>query len=425
MEPVKPKTLARIPVHTKPTQNVHISYTVSDDTASASSSDSDRSSSSGDQKFAHKTTYMDDSAVHYTDDTETEPEDDTTYDTSKKVGRVDISPGSTIDADEDDDETTSLTSSPNALNYCVTIVSRSRDNSEALCPVWDADAIQEKARLTEKFSMMPGVFDEDDEDTFDIAMAAEYSNDIFEYMRELEFKYRPDMDYMELQPELNWHKRGILIDWLVRIHDHCGLLPETLFLTVHFTDRFLSLKPVGPAKLQLVCVVALFVAAKYEEITCPSVQEIAYMVDNEYSVDEILRAERFFINLLQFNLGWPGPMSFLRRSSKADDYDSDTRTLAKYLLETTIMEPRFVAAPPSWLAAASHFLSRKILARGPWTDAHAYFSGYTEAQLLPAVNVLMAGCQVAKEHHRSVFLKYSTDRFKRASEYVENWMAQL
>lgn len=92
------------------------------------------------------------------------------------------------------------------------------------------------------------------------------------------------------------------------------------------------------------------------------------MVDGGYSVEEILKAERFMLSMLGFELGWPGPMSFLRRVSKADDYDLDTRTLAKYFLELTIMDERFVASPPSFLAAGAHCLSRLILNKGDWVS---------------------------------------------------------
>lgn len=150
------------------------------------------------------------------------------------------------------------------------------------------------------------------------------------------------------------------------MHTRFGLLPETLFLAVNYIDRFLSCKVVSLGKLQLVGATALFVAAKYEEINCPSVQEIVYMVDNAYTVDEILKAERFMLSMLQFELGWPGPMSFLRRISKADEYDLDTRTMAKYFLEVMIMDERFVACPPSFAAAGAHCLSRLVLDKGDW-----------------------------------------------------------
>lgn len=178
----------------------------------------------------------------------------------------------------------------------------------------------------------------------------------------------PNPNYMDHQPEIQWSMRSILIDWIVQVHDRFGLLPETLFLTCNYIDRFLSSKVVSINKLQLVGVTALFVAAKYEETQCPSVHEMAYMVDQGYTIDEILAAERFMLSMLQFELGWPGPMSFLRRVSKADDYDLETRTLAKYFLEVTIMDERFVGSPPSFLAAGAHYLARSMLQKGDWVS---------------------------------------------------------
>lgn len=156
------------------------------------------------------------------------------------------------------------------------------------------------------------------------------------------------------------------MNWVIEVHGRFGLLPETLFLTANYIDRFLSVKIVSLNKLQLVGATALFIAAKYEEINCPSVQEIVYMVDGGYTIEEILKAERFMLTMLDFNLGWPGPMGFLRRISKADDYNLETRTLSKYFLEVALMDERFVASPPSYVAAGSHCLSRLILEKGDW-----------------------------------------------------------
>lgn len=178
----------------------------------------------------------------------------------------------------------------------------------------------------------------------------------------------PDPHYMDHQSEIQWSMRSVLMDWLVQVHARFSLLPETLFLTVNFIDRFLTFKAVSIGKLQLVGATALLLASKYEEINCPSLEEIVFMVDGSYAVEEILKAERFMLSMLGFELGWPGPMSFLRRISKADDYDLETRTLAKYFLEVTIMDERFVASPPSFLAAGAHCLSRLILKKGDWVS---------------------------------------------------------
>ncbi|KAF7909383.1 uncharacterized protein EAF01_003101 [Botrytis porri] len=261
-----------------------------------------------------------------------------------------------------------------------------------------------------------------EDEMWDTSMVAEYGEEIFSYMRELENKLLPDPHYMDTQAEIQWSMRSVLMDWLIQVHQRFSLLPETLFLCVNYIDRFLSKKVVSLGKLQLVGATAIFVAAKYEEINCPSIGEIVYMVDGGYSSEEILKAERFMLSMLQFELGWPGPMSFLRRISKADDYDLETRTLAKYFLEVTIMDERFVGSPPSFVAAASHAVSRFMLSKGDWSPAHVYYSGYTWNQLKPLVALIIECCENARKHHAAVFEKYSDRRYKRASTYVEDQM---
>lgn len=258
----------------------------------------------------------------------------------------------------------------------------------------------------------------------------------------LQIKMLPNAHYMDNQAEIQWSMRAVLMDWIVQVHHRFNLLPETLFLCVNYIDRFLSCKVVSLGKLQLVGATAIFIAAKYEEIDCPSVQEIVYMVDGGYTIDEILKAERFMLSMLQFELGWPGPMSFLRRISKADDYDLETRTLAKYFLEITIMDERFVGSPPSFVAAGAHCLSRMMLRKGPWvrldwrvyfdeaelirsqSPSHVYYSNYTYSQLFSLVLLMVECCEDARKHHCAVFDKYTDKRYKRASQFAENEMAK-
>ncbi|KAF4973601.1 hypothetical protein FZEAL_9279 [Fusarium zealandicum] len=261
--------------------------------------------------------------------------------------------------------------------------------------------------------------DEIEEEMWDVSMVAEYGDEIFEYMRELEIRMLPNPHYMDIQTEIQWSMRSVLMDWLVQVHNRFGLLPETLFLTVNYIDRFLSSKIVSIGKLQLVGATAILVASKYEEINCPSLGEIVYMVDNGYTAEEVLKAERFMLSMLSFELGWPGPMSFLRRVSKADDYDLETRTLAKYFLELTIMDERFVATPPSFVAAGAHCLSRLILKKGDWTKQHVHYSGYTWAQLKTLVTMMIECCDRPHMHHAAVFEKYSDRRYKEASLLVQ------
>lgn len=211
--------------------------------------------------------------------------------------------------------------------------------------------------------------DLDAEDADDPAMVSEYVVEIFEYMRQIEVQTMPNPNYMDDQKELAWKMRGILIDWMIEVHQKFRLLPETLFLAVNIIDRFLSHRVVSLIKFQLVGVTALFIAAKYEEIVAPSIQNFIYMADGGYTDEEVLNAERYVLSVLDFNLSYPNPMNFLRRNSKADQYDLQSRTVAKYLMEITLLDHRFLACPPSLVAASSLYLARKILDRGPWVSS--------------------------------------------------------
>jgi G2/mitotic-specific cyclin 1/2 len=189
----------------------------------------------------------------------------------------------------------------------------------------------------------------------------------------------PNPDYMDGQPNIQWKMRGILMDWLVEIHHKFRLLPETLFLAANLVDRFLSARVVSLEKLQLVGLTCLFIAAKYEEVVCPAVANFLYMTDGGYTDEEILNAERYVLTSLDFDLSYPNPIHFLRRISKADGYDIQTRTVAKCLMEISCVDERFIATPPSLLSAAAVWFARLVLERDEWVSLG------TIASLAPSV----------------------------------------
>ncbi|KAJ1958237.1 B-type cyclin [Linderina pennispora] len=261
---------------------------------------------------------------------------------------------------------------------------------------------------------------EADVDPHDTSLIPEYGDDIFGYMRELEVKLMPDPNYMDRQHALSWSMRSILIDWLVQVHERFNLLPESLCLSINLIDRFLSTKEVTVNRLQLVGAVSLLLAAKYEETRVPSISDIIFMVENTYSADEIKKAERYLLRTLNFDLGWPGPLSYLRRISKANDYDAATRTLAKYLVEVTLIDERFIGVPSSKVAAVAHYLSMRFLGQTDWSRAHVFYAGYFESELLPLAQILV-DLLMHPRRHRSIYEKYSERRYMHASSFVYQW----
>ena len=102
-------------------------------------------------------------------------------------------------------------------------------------------------------------------------------------------------------------------------------MPETLYLTTNLIDRYLSINSVSRKNLQLVGVTAMLLAAKYEEIWAPEVQDFVFISDNAYSREQVLTMEKNMLNSLKFNLTVPTPYVFMVRLLKAAACEKQVR----------------------------------------------------------------------------------------------------
>ena len=95
---------------------------------------------------------------------------------------------------------------------------------------------------------------------YDLQFAEEYQEEIIPYLISLENEKRINPNYMSKQNDINEKMRMILIDWLIEVHLKFKLLPETLFLTINFIDRYLQNNQTPRDKLQLIAVSSLLIA---------------------------------------------------------------------------------------------------------------------------------------------------------------------
>ncbi|OBZ86395.1 G2/mitotic-specific cyclin cdc13 [Choanephora cucurbitarum] len=257
----------------------------------------------------------------------------------------------------------------------------------------------------------------------DPMLMAEYAGEIFGHLYDSEPNTMADPNYSNLQQhEVTWGMRSVLIDWIIEIHFLFGLLPETLFLTVNIIDRFLSQRTVVLGKLQLVGITALFIAAKFEELSTPPMHDFLFMTDNAVSEEELIKAERFILQVLDFKLCYPNPLNFLRRVCTEEmNCDIHTRTLAKYFMEASCIDHRFIGVRPSLIAAASLWLAKRMLAKGKWNTSLTKLSGYAPEDLKSTVE-LMLDYLAQPVTHDAFFRKWSTKRCAKASIFVRDWI---
>ncbi|XP_024262825.1 cyclin-A1 [Oncorhynchus tshawytscha] len=218
---------------------------------------------------------------------------------------------------------------------------------------------------------------------------AEYSEDIHKHLRKTEIKCHPKSGYMRKQPDITNCMRVILVDWLVEVGQEYKLCGETIYLAVNYMDRFLSCMSVLRGKLQLVGTAALLLAAKYEEIYPPEVDDFVYITDDTYTKKQLLRMEHFLLKVLAFDMTAPTTHQFLRHFLTVQAVCFKTESLALYVAELSMLEvDPFLHYFPSMVAAAAFCLANYTLNRSLWPDALYTFTGYTLAEIVPCLKDL-------------------------------------
>ncbi|CAH9143120.1 unnamed protein product [Cuscuta epithymum] len=247
---------------------------------------------------------------------------------------------------------------------------------------------------------------------------ADYVGDIYAYYRKSESSSCVSPDYMAQQFDINEKMRAILIDWLIEVHHKFELREETLFLTVNLIDRFLEKQGVVRKKLQLVGLVALLLACKYEEVSVPVVDDLIFISDKAYTRKEVLDMESLMLNTLQFNMSVPTPYVFMKRFLKAAQSDRKLEHLSFFLMELCLVEYEMLKFPPSFLAAAAIFSAQCTLyGVSQWSKTCEWHSGYSEHQLLESSRVMVGYHEKAEKGKLTgVHRKYSTSRFGCASK---------
>lgn len=188
-----------------------------------------------------------------------------------------------------------------------------------------------------------------------------------EVMRMREVRYKTG-DYLR-HPRLA-HVEGVvdiscraqMIDWMVKIIDHCKFRRETVAIATKLLDRFMMVTDwalTDRSAFQLAAITSLYTAIKIHEPTVLSVASMARLSRNAYTAEQIETMERVVLQANQWLLNPSTAMDFSRQFSelisRADPrYNSATLVeLTKVQLETTLRDYEFALLPASSAAFAA------------------------------------------------------------------------
>lgn len=117
---------------------------------------------------------------------------------------------------------------------------------------------------------------------------------------------------LERHPSLVDNFRSILFDWLSEVSHECKFHRETYHLALDFIDRYLSAQSnVGKLQLQLIGTTCLFLAAKFEEIRPPTVNEFADLTDGACKPEDIIDNEVVILSAINWDITPMTPNNWL------------------------------------------------------------------------------------------------------------------
>ena len=161
-------------------------------------------------------------------------------------------------------------------------------------------------------------------DMRDPQSVAEFAQEIYESMKELEPHYQIDNQYLnKVQTEIKDTSRAFLVEWIIDVHRKFRLMPETLYVTIGIIDRYLSGFEIKKSQLHLLGVTALLIATKYEEIYPPELKDLLSVSENKFTKTEVLKMENKILSALEFNFMAPSALRFLERYRKLSNTASD------------------------------------------------------------------------------------------------------
>ncbi|KRX63293.1 G2/mitotic-specific cyclin-B3 [Trichinella sp. T9] len=213
----------------------------------------------------------------------------------------------------------------------------------------------------------------------DTSVSDSYDQDTLNYYRLRGEKFMIG-DYWPNQKHMTPSMRSILVHWIFETFDAYDFPTEAFFHSVKLFDLYLEKNCVEKNQLQLISIVTLLIASKFDNRRNILTSEISYISHNAYKMEEVIMKEREVLEYFNFDISFPTAIHFLHHFANGTFCDKYTYMLSCYILEMSMLGYELVSVKDSIKAAASLLMALKIK-QLEWTELHTNVSGYEEADL--------------------------------------------
>ena len=259
----------------------------------------------------------------------------------------------------------------------------------------------------------------------------EYSKEIFSFLKSNEKLNMPIYKNINLnKTEISEKSRKILIDWIISVHAKFNLLPNTLFLTINLIDRIIEKNVAHINSFQLLGTTALHIAAKYEEIYPPEINDYIFISNKAFSKEDVIEMENFILDKLNFDILCISPYVFLDRLYFISrENNIDVYYLSSMFIEFTFLSIEIMKNKQSLIAASMFYLALKFIypkKNKVWNNKLQIHTGYKEHKIKSVIKDFIlffkGNIRDKKNKINSLFIKYNHDKFGNVSEkYLGNY----
>jgi cyclin B len=253
----------------------------------------------------------------------------------------------------------------------------------------------------------------------------EYSKEIFSFLKSNEKLNMPIYKNINLnKTEISEKSRKILIDWIISVHAKFNLLPNTLFLTINLIDRIIEKNVAYINSFQLLGTTALHIAAKYEEIYPPEINDYIFISNKAFSKEDVIEMENFILDKLNFDILCISPYVFLDRLYFISrENNIDVYYLSSMFIEFSFLSIEIMKNKQSLITASMFYLALKFIytkKNKVWNNKLQIHTGYKEHKIKSVIKDFIlffkGNIRDKKNKINSLFIKYNHDKFGNISE---------
>ncbi|KAJ6657543.1 hypothetical protein lerEdw1_002256 [Lerista edwardsae] len=218
-----------------------------------------------------------------------------------------------------------------------------------------------------------------------------------------------------VQKGMNETMRYILIDWLVEVATMKDFSSLCLHMTVGCVDRYLKMRPVPRARLQLLGIACMVICTRFISKEILTIREAVWLTDNTYKYEDLVRMMGEIISALEGKIRIPTIVDYKEVLLNIIPLERRTAHLYSFICELSLLSTGLCIYSPARLSAAALLLAKVLHKQAhPWISQLSENTGFSLEGLMPCVLSLHKNCfydDVPKDY-RQVSLTAVKQRFE-------------